>query len=602
MGKPNKPRKGKGQDKGHGKGEERAKRRRKREAPRREPTPDPPADPMTEVLATYRDPTRGGFEDAWCGLEPTFQSEKSIKKWARYAAKGPAGEDAYFEDDYMLDTQREVARAIVRRYQALQEERAPAAMFARLDLQEEPDQWGVRRQTLEFRWPDRSLEDFEARWTLDPETFEWSIKPVPLRWLYEERFVDLLQRCMWDVPLARGLSASMAHGGGQFSLSAKTFLGGSLLADDIATKLNHPELATWTMDWPNCDDRSFRATRRRMGAFRDLIGHYWRGGFHPRANGPLTAENALLDRGFGPAHQPPQGLMDPQRGPLGDAREVFQTNFAFGRAVRLGAQAVHPGYWQAQNEKADGYRPDQIMRYSEGNLNRLQIAGEAHVKSGKLLHVERTPELDAPLEPAMLTTEASWENRGQMSRTSARDMVEAVLLDVHHALWLERHPGVRVVEELAQDMLLGDAEATIERHGGAALLRRLRREARQANLEASGGRIRSEWIEPETLFWAAWGLLPPQEQARVAHEAVSGFVQRVEQAAEHDPRSERRRDPMEWHRHRVHPLLWGALDEGRLASGDPVRRELLAWEAGRAVYLARRPIWSQSGSRPPWEA
>ena len=57
-----------------------------------------------------------------------------------------------------------------------------------------------------------------------------------------------LERFVWEVPRKRGLAPSIAHGGGQFSLSAKTFLHGSLLADDIATRLNHPELGTWIMD------------------------------------------------------------------------------------------------------------------------------------------------------------------------------------------------------------------------------------------------------------------------------------------------------------------------------------------------------------------
>ena len=586
--------KGKGKKKPEGKGQK--KREKKGKASQ------VGADPMTRVLPTFRDPERHGFEDGWCGLEPTFQHEKSIKKWARYAAEGSKGEDAYFEDEWMLEKQREVAKAIERRYRELRRDGAPEAMFAEVELEEDRDQWDVRRQTLHFHWAEPGLPDFEAKWALDPETFEWSIKPVPLAWLRDDRFVGLLQACMWDVPMEQGLSPSMAHGGGQFSLAAKCFLQGSLLADDVATRLNHPELCTWIMDWPNSDARAFRATRRRLQAFRDLLGHYWAGGFHPRANGLLTPEHAYLDRGFGPAHAPPPGLMDRARGPVGEAREVFQTNFAFGRALRLGAQAVHPGYWQAQGEKAEGYRPDQIMRYSEGNLNRLQIAGEAHVKSGKLLQVDRAPELEAPLEPSMLTDEASWEERGQMSRTSARDMVEAVLLSVHHAMWLAAHPGVTVQEDLAQDALLGDAEATLEQHGASKLLRRLREEARAHNLESSGGRFRTAWIEPETLFWAAWGVLPARERARIAREVVGGFVQRVEEAASMDPRAEWRRDPMEWHRHRIHPLLWEALAGARLPTQDPVARELRVFEAGRETYLARRPAWSQTGARPPWEA
>ncbi len=130
---------------------------------------------------------------------------------------------------------------------------------------------------------------------------------MPLAWFYDERFVAFLEEFLWKVPRKLGLSCAIAHGGGQFSLSAKTFLTGSLLADDIAYKVNHPELATWIMDWPNPDDRAFRATRPRLAAFQQVLQHYWAGGFHPRAIGVLTAENAYLDRGFGAgAARPPR--------------------------------------------------------------------------------------------------------------------------------------------------------------------------------------------------------------------------------------------------------------------------------------------------------
>jgi hypothetical protein len=559
------------------------------------------ADPMTAVLATFRDPARTGWEDAWAGLEPTFQTAKSIRKWEKLAALGEAGEDAYFEDDYMLGTQREVAKAIAKKYRARRADGERWCMFDECELEEGLDQWEVKRQNLHFRWGDRDLGDFECKLSLDPETFEWSVKPVPVAWFHDERFVRFLEELVWKVPLKHGLSASIAHGGGQFSLSAKTFLVGSVLADDIATRLNHPELSTWVMDWPNCDDRAFRATRRRYEAFKRCLDAYWAGGYHPESTGGLTPEHCYLDRGFGPFPAKRAGLMDPRRGPVGDAVAVFQTNFAFGRSVRLEAQAIHPGYWQSQSEDAEGYRPDQIMRYSEANLNRLQIAGERHVKSGKVLDAERVPELHAPLEPGHLYDEASWEDRAQMSRTSARDLVEALLLDVHAARWLAAHPGVKVKEALAQDALLLDGEQTVARHGGKDALAALRREARAANLEASDGRIKADWIEPETLFWAAWRVLPDKERARVAHEAVLGFVERVEEAATVDPRDEARKDPMEWHRHRVHPFLWQALAGAKLKASDPVARELRAFEARKDEYLARRPIFSQTGRPAPWE-
>ena len=52
-------------------------------------------DPMTEVLATFRRQEATDFGDAWVGMEPTFQTEKSVRKWNKMSAK-PGGEDAYF--------------------------------------------------------------------------------------------------------------------------------------------------------------------------------------------------------------------------------------------------------------------------------------------------------------------------------------------------------------------------------------------------------------------------------------------------------------------------------------------------------------------------
>jgi hypothetical protein len=353
------------------------------------------------------------------------------------------------------------------------------------------------------------------------------------------------------------------------------------------------------MDWPNPDDRAFRATRERAAAFRRVLERYWAGAFHPGALGTLTPENCYLDRGFGPAPDPPAGLMD-ERGPRGGAREEFQTNFAFGRAVRRQAQNVHPGYWQSAHPKSAGYRPDQIMRYSEGNLNRLQIAGELHVKSAKVVDAERIPPFRAPLEVGMLTEEASWENRAQMGRTSARDFVEALLLDVHRARWLQAHPRMALRTSILQDQLLGDGEETVRKHAGPGALDKLRRAARVTNREDSSGRIKDDWIEPETLLWAAWRALPAGEKAAIAREIVTGFVERVEEAAAFDPRpSARADDPMEWHRHRIHPILWEAL---AAAPGpkDAAARELAAWRVRRDEYLARRPVFSQSDAVPPW--
>ncbi len=554
---------------------------------------------LTDVLSRFRRPDRPAFADAWVGMEPTFQSRKSVEKWHAYAAK-EGGEDAYFLDRYMLGTQKRVAKAIEKRFSKRRREGAAQAFFARVERQEDVDPWKVKRQNLHFHWANDALPDFEVRFTLDPETFEFSIKPVPLAWFEDERFVAFVEEFVFRIPQKHGLAPSVAHGGCQFSLSAKTYLQGSLLADELADRLNHPELSTWLFDWPNPDDRSFRATTPRFDAFRRVLAAYWEGRFHPKAKGYLTAENAFFDRGFEPSAKASLPSMQKGSGPAGDARDVFQTNFGFGRAVRLFAQSVHPGYWQAAHPKEDGYRPDQIMRYSEGNLNRLQIAGEWHVKSGKPLQPERAPALTTVLEVEHLTDEASVENRGQMGRTSGRDFVEALLLSVNRARHLALHPRVKVRDGLAQDALSLNAEKTVEKYAGAMALSRLRREARKANLDASRGRLRSDFIEPEALFWAAFRALPKGQKAEGAREVVEQFATYVKEAAAADPRK-LPGDPMEWHRHRVHPALWSALSATKALRGV-AGAELAAFSKRDKEYLARRPIFSHLPVKAPWDA
>jgi hypothetical protein len=547
----------------------------------------------------FLDPRTSSFDDAWVGMEPTFQSAKSAKKW-RKLSEEEGGEDAYFLDDYMLGTLRKVARRIVKTWRRAEQKKDPDCFFDSVKRKKELDQWKDVRQNITFR---RKRADFEVKWGMDPETFEYGIKPVPLSWFYDERFIGFLEKFVWGVPMAAGLSPSMAHGGAQFSLSAKTFMTGSLLADTIADKLNRPELAMWLFDWPNPDDRSFRATPERYSAFAGVIEEYWSGAYHPRARGrELTPLDVYLDNAFVPASGK-AGLVDAKKGPLGSAREVFQTNFAFGRAVRLRAQNVHPGYWQSAHPLEVGYRPDQIMRYSEGNLNRLQIAGEFHVKSGEVLNPERLPVADAPLEQSMLYGEASWENRGQMGRTSARDFVEALLLDVHNARRLARNPRVRVkaAGALLQDQILIDAEATVRKHAGEKVLGKLHKAAEKENLESSRERLKSDWIEPETLFWTAWKALPLKNKAAMSAEIVESFVEYVENAREYDPRKPEG-DPMLWHRHRIHPELWRALaaKKNSVPSNSFALKELETFRADKKHYASMRPIFSPLNDREPW--
>ncbi len=554
-------------------------------------------EPLTAVLATYRKPRRQGFEDAWVGLEPTFQTRRSIELYKELEND----DDRYFVHPYMLRKVKKVARGIERKVEkALERTKRPSwCLFDGARVKHTKDKWGDFREQIDLRWKDRNLEELEVKFGMDPFTFEYGIKPVPLQWLYDERFVRFFEKVLFGVPRKEGMTPSLSNGGGQFHFSVKTVLSGCLLADIVATTLNHPELSTWTLDWPNCDDRSLRATAARKAACERMLDRYWAGAFHPLVMGVLTAEHVLYDRGFSPVGEAPRA-MDAALGPRGDARAVFQTNFAFGRAVADHAQGVDPGYWQLQRPDDDGYRPEQIMRYSEINLLRLQIAGELHVKDFEVLSHERIPEAGAPLELSMLADEASIEYRRHTSRVDARDYVEALLFEVHHAMYLARHPHVRVVGSLLQDQLHGGAEETIRRHAGAAALARLHKKARADNLVVSKGRLHSDYVEPETLFFEAFRALPEKERGAIAREAVGGFVQMVEEAASVDPRDPKG-DPMEAHRHRVHPLLWGALERAHLSRRDPARRELEAWQANRSRYLARRPVFSQTGDEPPWK-
>ncbi|MBL9007944.1 MAG: hypothetical protein JNJ46_27045 [Myxococcales bacterium] len=571
--------------------------------------------PFTSILGDVLRADTLDFRSAWIGMEPTFSNKKTLKLWRKNAATEEA-ETEFFWHRYTLGMEKAVAKAMREKYRDARKRGDDWCLFDEVERERDLDQWGAPRQNLHFRCKGDD-HVFTVRFGLDPETYEFSIKPVPLLWLYDARFVRFLQEIVWDVPQELGLRPSIAHGGCQFSLSAKTYLSGSLLADTLCDRFNHPELACWIFDYPNCDDRSLRATPRRREAFLRIFEQYWAGAFHPRAIGQLCVENALLDYGFGPAAQPPPGLMS-EAGPVGSQDEIFQTNFAFARAVRLLAQNVHPGYWQSAHPDSLGYRPDQIMRYSETNLNRLRIRGEYHVKSGEVLQKDAVPPLSAALNHTMLYDEASFEVRAQYGCTSARDFVESALLEVHRAQYLQRHPQVKPTLRVLHDPLLADAEQTLLRLGAHDRLQALRSEAYDWNRQTSLGRIQSDFVEPETLFWEVWQRLPLREQALIAREALGGLIERVTQAATCDPRRsepattpveaaalDAEADPMEWHRHRVHPILWQVLkaDPAVLASDEdePLRRELARFHVDPDRYLTRRPTWSLRNLPEPWQ-
>ncbi|MEO6711238.1 MAG: hypothetical protein ABI054_11465, partial [Planctomycetota bacterium] len=63
---------------------------------------------LTRVLATFRDPEQQSFENAWVGLEPTFQTRRCIELYAKHEDH----DERYYEHPYMKGKLRAVARRI----------------------------------------------------------------------------------------------------------------------------------------------------------------------------------------------------------------------------------------------------------------------------------------------------------------------------------------------------------------------------------------------------------------------------------------------------------------------------------------------------------
>src|SRR6478672_7937744 len=98
-------------------------------------------------LERVLDPTTSSFDDAWVGMEPTFQSAKSVRKWRKLSAE-EGGEDAYFLDDYMLGTLRKVARQFVKSWRKAERKSDPDCFFDAVKRKKELDQWKDIRQNL----------------------------------------------------------------------------------------------------------------------------------------------------------------------------------------------------------------------------------------------------------------------------------------------------------------------------------------------------------------------------------------------------------------------------------------------------------------------
>ena len=149
-----------------------------------------------------------------------------------------------FEDDYMLKTQKKVAKKIKKRYEAQREEGQPHCMFARVELDDDLDQWKVRRQNLRFHWADEELEPFEVRLLA---------RPGDVRVQHQAGAAGLvLRRAVRDVPgrvpvedaaQARAVVRHRARRGTVFALGQDVPARAACWPTTSPTKLNHPELA-----------------------------------------------------------------------------------------------------------------------------------------------------------------------------------------------------------------------------------------------------------------------------------------------------------------------------------------------------------------------
>src|SRR5688572_2523373 len=157
----------------------------------------PPSTRWVQLAECERSDTQG-FDHAWVGIEPTFSNKKAVEKWSRMAAR-EGGEDAYFQSSFMLSMVHDVACTIRKRYRARSKERDPGCPFAECVLEFDRDPWDVERANLRF-YDEKKGDDFEVRFGMDPETFEFSIKPVPLVWLLDPSFVRFLELFIWGVP------------------------------------------------------------------------------------------------------------------------------------------------------------------------------------------------------------------------------------------------------------------------------------------------------------------------------------------------------------------------------------------------------------------
>ena len=87
-----------------------------------------------------------------------------------------------------------------------------------------------------------------------------------------------------------------------------------------------------------------------------------------------------------------------------------------------------------------------------------------------------------------------------------------------------------------------------------------------------------------------------------------GFVSRVTESASCDPRrhneSHAPTDPLDWHRHRIHPLLFDALatEKPSPTDRDLPQREYRRFLIDKAELLSRRPPWSVGKRAAPWES
>ena len=232
--------------------------------------------------------------------------------------------------------------------------------------------------------------------------------------------------------MAQGRAGAVDGAAAEFS-SAKTFMTGCLLADDIADKLNHRSWppGSWTGE-PRRSRLPCTSLPRLTASTPSSSAS--RGRVSSRAIGPRRAAGASRSRllrrrpGRRRAHER-------ERDAGGNAREVFLTSRL--RLVRSTAGAERqPGYWQSAHPPTRATARTGALRRRHPELAADRRRAPREERQGA-----RPIAAAGGRAARIIDALAPWENRAQMGRTSARTSSRLLLDD--NAMRLQANPRSR---------------------------------------------------------------------------------------------------------------------------------------------------------------